>query len=73
MLLPACYNSINLRNINMVFDTEYVQSLEQVITDKLLPVYNLYYELTKLPKPDLDVLIISNLRKKQVPKLFLPK
>lgn len=56
----------------MNVENEYVRKLEELISEKLLPVYDKYYELIEQPKPELDVLVISKLDRK-IPALFKPK
>lgn len=46
----------------------YIEELERLIENKLLPVYNLYYETMDLPKPELDIPIRKV--KKQLPALL---
>jgi hypothetical protein len=33
----------------------YIEQLEKLIVNKLLPIYDEYYKLTELPKPELDI------------------
>lgn len=56
----------------MSFDNEYVEQLERLIIETLLPTYNNYYTLTGESKPELDALIIKRLERKQC-ALFKPK
>ena len=56
----------------MCVDNEYTRQLERLITETLLPTYNKYYTLTGESKPELDVLVIKHLQRKQC-ALFKPK
>lgn len=49
----------------MNFDNQYVQQLEQLITETLLPTYNNYYTLTGERRPELNQLIITKLQQKR--------
>lgn len=54
----------------MKFDEQYVHKLEDVIREKLLPVYMEYHRQNKLKMPDLDALLVPLLRKEaKVPML----
>jgi len=57
---------------NMSTDSQYVEHLEKIIMEKLLPVYNKYYSLLGIPKPDLDLPVELKIRQK-LPALFLPR
>jgi hypothetical protein len=46
----------------------YIEELEKVIVNKLLPIYDLYYDTMDLPKPELDIPIRQT--KKQLPALL---
>ena len=59
-------------DINMSSDSQYVEHLEKIIMEKLLPVYNKYYSLLGTPKPDLDLPAELKVRQK-LPALFLPR
>ena len=51
---------------------QYQRELEMLIVKHLLPVYDKYYKLTGDPKPELDIVLLS-IVKKRVPVLFKPK
>ena len=56
----------------MSHDSQYVEHLEKLITEKLLPAYNKYYSLLGQHAPTLD--LPAELKVKQkLPALFLPK
>jgi len=59
----------------MKHTTEYVQGLEELITDKLLPIYFAYYREKGLPKPEINKELTALMKhnKCRLPKLFLPK
>ena len=61
----------------MKHTTEYIQGLEELITDRLLPVYYSYYREKGLtiPKPDINKELTALMRnnKCKLPRLFLPK
>jgi len=46
----------------------YIEELEKVIVNKLLPIYNLYYETMDLPKPELNIPVSKS--KKKLPALL---
>jgi len=56
----------------MQADSQYIEHLENLIMEKLLPVYNKYYSLLGMTKPDLDLPSELKVRQK-LPALFLPK
>ncbi len=41
----------------------YIEQLEKLIVNKLLPIYDEYYELTGLPKPELNIPFFRNRKK----------
>jgi|OpeIllAssembly_1097287.scaffolds.fasta_scaffold28492_5 hypothetical protein len=41
----------------------YIEQLEKLIVNELLPIYDEYYKLTELPKPELDIPFSRNRRK----------
>jgi hypothetical protein len=51
---------------------KYQHSLEVLIVKDLLPVWEKYFRLSGDPKPELDPLLISTIKKK-IPQLFKPK
>lgn len=55
----------------MNFNDQYIRQLEDLIANKLLPVYDKYYSMINQPKPELDVLIVSRISNK-IPALFKP-
>ena len=57
----------------MNFDNQYVEQLEQLITETLVPTYNNYYTLTGERKPELNQLIISLIQKRKLCALVKPK
>ena len=57
----------------MNFDNQYVEQLEQLITETLVPKYNDYYTLTGERKPELNQLIISLIQKRKLCALVKPK
>jgi hypothetical protein len=57
---------------NMSADSQYVEHLENLITEKLLPAYTKYYSLLGQRAPDLDLPTQLKMKSK-VAALFLPK
>lgn len=49
-------------------EERYIEQLEKLIVNKLLPIYDEYYRLTGLPKPELN--IPSSIKKKNLPALL---
>jgi hypothetical protein len=47
--------------------------LEDLINKTLLPTYHAYFKLANKPEPELDVLTISLVKKKQIPVLLKKK
>jgi len=46
----------------------YIEQLEKLIVNKLLPIYDEYYELTGLPRPELNIPICR--AAKRIPALL---
>jgi hypothetical protein len=46
----------------------YIDELEKVIINKLLPIYDEYYRIMELPRPELDMPTLS--RSKKLPALL---
>jgi len=74
-MYPVCYNSENYRSLMQSSHT-YVKELELLILDKLLPVYEKYYQAKNIKdslkdiNPDLLAQIKS---KKKLPALLVEK
>lgn len=73
-MINNCPDVIIFRNEdnNMSADSQYVEHLEKLITEKLLPVYDKYYSLLGVSKPDLDLPLELKAQRK-IAALFLPK
>lgn len=56
----------------MNFERQYINQLEQLILEKLLPIYSKYYKITGQTEPELDELRPLK-AKKQVPALLKKK
>lgn len=54
----------------MNYKDKYIEKLEKLVTTQLLPIYNKYYEEHNMPIPDIDVDILTNIKKKPLPKLL---
>lgn len=57
----------------MNFDNQYVEQLERLITETLVPKYNDYYTLTGASKPELNPLIVQLIEKRKLCALVKPK
>lgn len=56
----------------MTDSNSYVQQLEQLISNKLLPAYYNWCAINGID-PDIDESIVKKLKQKTIAKLFLPK
>ena len=54
----------------MYIDNDYVEHLEELITVKLLPIYQAYYKLISQPEPKLNISAINKRKKKQTARLL---
>ena len=54
----------------MYINSDYVKHLEELITDKLLPVHRAYYKLIAQPEPQLDVAAINKRKRKETARLL---
>lgn len=59
------------RRNSMESDPQYTKHLENLV-QKMLPVYNRYYDLVGIPKPPLEEYVVERVLQK-VPALFKPK